>query len=65
MSVNLYGPVSALESINRDNLRLEIRTDNLISEVESIMPRVILPAGIDKQVQINNLIPKEARLKRQ
>lgn len=65
MSVNLYGPVSALESITRDNLRLEIRTENLISEVESITPRVILPPGIDKQVQINNLIPKEARLKRQ
>ncbi|MBK9706900.1 MAG: hypothetical protein IPO77_07850 [Acidobacteria bacterium] len=65
MSVNLYGPVSALESITRDNLRLEIRTENLNSEVESITPRVILPAGIDKQVQINNLIPKEARLKRQ
>lgn len=65
MSVNLYGPVSALESITRDNLRLEFRTENLISEVESITPRVILPPGIDKQVQINNLIPKEARLKRQ
>ena len=65
MSVNLYGPISPLESIKREDLKVVLRTSELNSEYESVKPEVVLPAGTENRIKVNNLIPKEARLKRQ
>jgi YbbR domain-containing protein len=65
VDVELYGPQSALDTLQPDDLRVELKTDGLPPSAETLEPQVKLPATTDKHIEVKKIIPSEVRLKRQ
>jgi YbbR domain-containing protein len=65
VDVELYGPQSALDKLQPDDLRVEPKTDGLPPSAETVTLQIKLPATTDKHIAVKNIIPSEVRLKRQ
>lgn len=64
ISVELFGPASLVESISDDDVLAEIRTSSLTPDPELATPEVLLPASLNQQVEIKNILPKGVKVKR-
>lgn len=60
VQLEVFGPKSAVEALRADDLRVEVKTTGLPSDVTSVTPQVQLPANIE----IRNIIPREVKVKR-
>ncbi len=65
VNVELYGPHSAVESLQLNDLRVELKSGLFSPDSDLIRPEVRLPAWANGRIKVNNIIPSEVRLKRQ
>lgn len=63
-SVDLSGPLSVLDSIRPEDLKIELEAPEFYSSYVDVVPHVILPPGLEGKVRVNSVIPREARLRR-
>jgi YbbR domain-containing protein len=64
VDVELYGPRSAIEGLQADDLRVEVESDELTAGSQSAQLQVRLPDNRGQQVKVKT-IPSEVTLKRQ
>lgn len=61
VSVELYGPKSAVDTVDPKDLRAEIKTS---SDTVIVQPKIILPTNADPRIEIRSIIPNEVKLKK-
>lgn len=64
VTVELYGPRSALEALAADGLRAELRTADLPGPARSAPAQVRLPDGADARIEVRGVSPAEVKFKR-
>ncbi|MGH9844489.1 MAG: CdaR family protein, partial [Blastocatellia bacterium] len=64
ITVELFGPGSAIRSLREEDLLAEINTSDIPAGVESAQPRVRLPSYAGKHIQIKSIFPKGVKLKK-
>ena len=63
VDVQLYGPDSALNSLQTKNLRAEITAD-LAPNSTTAVPKIILPDNSSPYIEVRKIIPNEVKLKK-
>lgn len=61
VTVELFGPKSAVDSIQEKELRAEITTG---SDTTAVQPKIVLPTNADPRIEIRNIIPNEVKFKK-
>lgn len=61
VAVELYGPNSAVDTIQEKDLRAEITAD---SNATTALPKIILPTNADPRIEVRSIIPNEVKLKK-
>jgi len=64
VGVEVFGPKSAVEALRANDLRVEIDTTGLPAGIDSVTPRIYLPANAEKTIEIRNVVPREMKVKR-
>ncbi len=63
IAVELFGPISAIQSLREDGLNAEIRTSDIPVGAEPARPHIRLPEDAGKHIQIKSISPKGVKLK--
>ncbi|MBI1762858.1 MAG: hypothetical protein HYR56_15620 [Acidobacteria bacterium] len=64
VEVVLLGPRAELEALRADELKVELNLNTLPANAESAPPRVRLPDGLARQIEIKSINPTEVKVKR-
>ncbi|HYE75792.1 MAG TPA: CdaR family protein [Blastocatellia bacterium] len=64
VDVRLRGPQSLINSINAQNIKVEIPTSGLIDQAEVVTPQVSLPAERSAKIEVVEVSPKQVKVKR-
>lgn len=64
VEVELYGPISAIESLKAKDLRAEVNSADMMDGFSSFPAKVILPAGTDSHIEVRSINPTEVKVKR-
>lgn len=63
VNIEISGPRSAVEGLNPEDVRVELKTNDLPEDARAVMPQVILPAGSNPPLEVRRVTPSEVKFK--